>query len=77
MPHNTLLNFEIQKYYSNEARFKCVYSINNLRKIKDGTKVINFKKYKSIEYHLIALAFYVNDDYVTYFDSFGVEHIPK
>ena len=31
-------------------------------------------KYESIGTHLIAL--YVNDNNVTYFDSFGVEHIP-
>ena len=31
--------------------------------------------YESIRTHLIAL--YVNNDNVNYFDSFGVEHIPK
>ena len=73
-PH-PLTNFEIQKYYQNETKFNGVYSINNLPKIKDGAYVINLDEYESIETHWIAL--YVNSNNVTYFDSFGVEHIPK
>ena len=73
-PH-PLTNFEIQKYYQNEPKFNGVYSRNNLPKIKDGAYVINLDEYKSIGTHWIAL--YVNDNNVTYFDSFGVEHIPK
>ena len=73
-PHH-LTNFEIQKYYQNETKFNGVYSINNLPKIKDGAYVINLDEYESIETHWIAL--YVNSNKVTYFDSFGVEHIPK
>ena len=49
-----------------------VYSRNNLSKIKDGTYIINIDE---CELHWIAL--YVNAKNVTYFDSFGVEHIPK
>ena len=37
--------------------------------------MINLNDYKSIGTHSIAL--YVNAKTVTYFDSFGVEHIPK
>ena len=37
--------------------------------------MINLDKYKSIGAHWIAL--YVNDNNVTYFDSFGVKQIPK
>ena len=73
-PHPST-NFEIQKYYQNETKFNGVYSINNLPKIKDGAYVINLDEYESIETHWIAL--YVNSNNVTYFDSFGVEHIPK
>ena len=73
-PH-PLTNFEIQKYYQNETKFNGVYSINNLPKIKDGAYVINLDEYESIETHWIAL--YVNSNNVTYFDSFGDEHIPK
>ena len=66
-------NFEIQKYYQNEAKFKGVYLLNNLPNfVKD---VVNLDEYKSIETHWIAL--YTNDNSVTYFDSFGVENIPE
>ena len=37
--------------------------------------MINFGEYESIGTHWIA--FYVNDENLTYFVSFGVEHIPK
>ena len=50
-----------------------VYSTNDLAKIKDGAYVTNLDGYKSIITLWIAL--YVNDDNVTYFDSFGVEYI--
>ena len=46
-----------------------------LDKIKDGGYVINLDEYSDIGTHWIAL--YVNTKSVTYFDSFGVEHIPK
>ena len=36
LPHY-LTNFEIQKYYKNEPKFKGVYSRINLLKIKNGT----------------------------------------
>ena len=75
MPPYPLTNFEIQKYYQNEPKFNDVYSRNNLPKIKDGTYVINLDEYKSIGVHWIAL--YVNAENVTYFHSFGVEHVPR
>ena len=75
MPPHPLTNFEIQKYYQNEPKFNGVYSRNNLSKIKDGAYIINLDEYESIGTHWIAL--YVNAKNVTYFDSFGVEHIPK
>ena len=40
-----------------------------------GANIINLDVYESIGTHWIAL--YVNDNNVTYFDSFEVEHIPK
>ena len=74
-PH-PLTNFEIQAYYQNETRFKGVYSRDNLLDtINDGAYVINLDEYSDIGTHWIAL--YVNNKTVTYFDSFGVEHIPK
>ena len=74
LPH-PLTNFEIQKYYQNVPKSNGVYSRNNLPKIKDGAYVINLDEYESIGTHWIA--FYVNDNNVTYFDSVGVEHIPQ
>ena len=56
--------------------FNGVYSRENLPdKIKDGAYVINLDEYSDIRTHWIAL--YVQNNDVTYFDSFGVEHIPK
>ena len=75
MPPHTLTNFEIQKYYQNESKFNDVYSRNNLTKIKDGPYVIIHDKFKSIGIHWTAL--YLNGKKITYFDSFGVEYIPK
>ena len=81
MPPHPLTNFEIQKYYKNETKFNGVYSKDNLpktkfnEKIKDGAYVINLNEYSDIGTHWDAL--YVYNDDVTYFDSFGVEHIPK
>ena len=75
MPPHPLTNFEIQKYYQNESRFNSVYSRDNLPKIKDGAYIINLDEYSDIGTHWVAL--YVQNNDVTYFDSFGVEHIPK
>ena len=66
-PH-PLTNFEIQKYYQNKPRFNGVYS-------KDGAYIINLDEYSDIGTHWVAL--YVLNNDITYFDSFGVEHIPK
>ena len=75
MPPHPLTNFEIQKYDQNEPRFNGVYSRDNVTAIKDGAYVINLDDYSDIVTHWVALCDH-NDD-VTYFDSFGVEHIPK
>ena len=74
-PH-PLTNFEIQVYYQNEPRFIGVCSRDNSpNKIKNGAYVINLDEYSDIGTHWIAL--YVNNETITYFDSFGIEHIPK
>ena len=75
IPPHPLSNFEIQKYYENESSFNGVYSRDNLPKIKDGAYIINLDEYSDIGTHWVAL--YVQNNNVTYFDSFGVEHIPK
>ena len=77
-PPHPLTNFEIQEYYQNEPRFNGVFSRNNLpnnNNVKNGAYVINLNEYCDIGTHWVAL--YVNNKIVTYFDSFGVEHIPK
>ena len=75
MPPHPLANFERQKYYQNEPKFNGVYSRNSLPKIKDRAYVIILDEFKSIGTHWIAL--YVDTENVTYFDSFGGEHVPK
>ena len=76
MPPHPLTTFEIQEYYKNEPRFIGVYSRDNLPKtIKNGAYVINLDEYEDVGTHWIAL--YVKDNEITYFDSFGVEHVPK
>ena len=44
-------------------------------KIKNGAYVINLDEYSDIGTHWVAL--YINNKTATYFNSFGVEHIPK
>ena len=43
--------------------------------IKNGAYIINLDEYADIGTHWIAL--YVKNNEVIYFDSFGVEHVPK
>ena len=82
MPPHPLTDFEMQKYW-NESRFNGLYSRDNLSKIKDVAYVINLDKYSDIRTHWVALYVGranrkdVKNNNVTYFDSFGVEHIPK
>ena len=70
-----LTNFQIQKCHQNEPKFNGVYSRSILSKIKDGAYVINLDEYQLVGTDWIAL--HVNAENVTYFDCFGVEHIPK
>ena len=72
---NSPTNSETQKYYQHEPKFDGVYRRSNLPRIKDRACVISFDDYESIWTHCIDL--YVNGNNVTYFDGFGVEHIPK
>ena len=81
MPSYSLTNFEIQKYYQNEPKCNGVYSRKNLPRTKDGAYAISLDKYKSIGTHWMVLYVSGNNGRTpydaTYFDSFGVEHIPK
>ena len=45
------------------------------KKIKDEAYIIDLDEYSDIGTHWVAL--YVQNNDVTYFDSFGVEHITK
>ena len=77
MPPHPLTNFEIQRYYKNQSKFNGVDSRDNLpNKIKDGAYIINLDEYSDTGTHWVAL-YVVNNNDVTCFDSFGVEHIPK
>ena len=85
LPPHPLTNFEIQEYFQNEPRFNGVFSRDNLPNsirpkglgsaVKNGAYVINLDEYHDIGTHWVAL--YVNNKTITYFDSFGVEHIPR
>ena len=69
MLSHPLTNFEIQKYYQNKPRFNGVYSRDNLSvKIKDEVYIINLDEYSDIGTHWVAL--YVQNNDITYFDSF-------
>ena len=48
---------------------------DNLQKRKDGAYVINLDEYSDTGTHWVALR--ANNNNVTYFDSFGVDHILK
>ena len=76
LPFHPLTNIEINEYYANEPRFNGVYSRNNLPKIiEKGAYVINLAEYQNTGTHWIAL--FVKTNEAIYFDSFGIEHIPK
>ena len=74
LPH-PLTNFEKKRYYQNEPEYNGIYSRNNFPEIKDKAYVTNPDDFRPIGTHWIA--FYVNNNNVTYFGSFGVKHIPK
>ena len=76
LPFHPLTNIEISEYYKNELRFNGVYSRNSLpNKIKKGAYVIDLDEYENTGTHWIALFVKTNEAF--YFDSFGIEHIPK
>ena len=71
MKYKNIIKIILDLIYSN-----LVYSRDNLHdKIKDEAYVINLDEYSDIRTHRIAL--YVFNNNVTYFDTFGVQQIPK
>ena len=84
LPFHPLTNIEINEYYKNKPRFNGAYSRNNLPKtIKKGAYVINLDEYENTGTHWVPVfpkyTIYkiYKPKYTIYFDSFGVEHIPK
>ena len=76
LPFHPLTNIEINEYYKNKPRFNGVYSRDNLpNKIKKGAYVINLHEYENTGTHWVSL--FVKTNEAIYFDSFGIEHIPK
>ena len=76
LPFHPLINIEINEYCANDRRFNGVCSRDNLPKIiKKGAYVINLDEYENTGTHWIAL--FVKTNKVIYFDSFGIERIPK
>ena len=76
LPFHLLTNIEISEYYKNEPRFNGVYSRNNLpNKIKKGAYIKNLDEYENMGTDWVSL--FVKANKVIYFDSFGIEHIPK
>ena len=63
-------------YFDSDKRFDGVFSRDNLNIFnKDGAYIINLDKYDNIGTHWVAI--YLKNNNVTYFDSFGIEYIPK
>ena len=74
IPPHPLTTFEIQKYYKNDLMV-FFQEIIYLKKIKVGAYVINVDEYADVGTHWIAL--FCNGNEIVYFNSFGVEDIPK
>ena len=53
----------------------CILEILYQIKLKKGAYVINLDEYEDTGTHWVAL--FVKPKYAVYFDSFGIEHIPK
>ena len=60
-PSHPLTNFEIQIYYQNKPKFKCVYSRNNSPRIKYRSDVINLGEYRSIETHWFCMLMVIGE----------------
>jgi len=63
------------KYFQDEPRFKGVYSKNRLPRRDEGAFVINLEDDTKAGSHWVAL--FVLKNKCIYFDSFGIEHLPK
>ena len=65
-----LSNIEIANYYKYKPRFNCVFSRNDLPRIKDGEYVIDLDDENNKVTHWNSL--FVDRNTAVYFDSFGI-----
>ena len=63
-------------FFKGEPEFNGVYSRNNLCNLKNRAYVINLDHSKNTGTHWVVI-FMKKDEVIYYFDSFGVEYIPK
>ena len=68
-------NVEITNYFKYEVRINGVFSRNSLPRIKDGAYVINLDDRNSKGTHWVSL--FIDKNIAIYFDSFGIEYIPR
>ena len=61
--------------FKNVKGFNGVFSRYNLPKLKNGAYVINLDNLENTGTHWIVI--FMKNNEVIYFDSFGVEYIPK
>ena len=62
-------------YFKGVKGFNGVFSRNNLPKLKSGAYVINLDHSENTGTHWVVV--FVRENEVIYFDSFGVEYIPR
>ena len=62
-------------YFKDAKGFNGVFSKNNLTKLKKGVYIIILDHSENTGTHWVLI--FVKKDEVIYFDSFGVEYIPK
>ena len=65
-----LSNIEITNYYKYQPRFNCVFSRNDLPRIKDGEYVIDLDDENNKVTHWNSL--FVDRNTAVYFDYFGI-----
>ena len=75
IPFHPLTNFEIMDHFKGVKGLNGVFSRNNLPNLKNRAYVINLDHSENIGTHWVVI--YTKKNEVIYFDSFGVEYIPK
>ena len=75
IPFHPLTNFEIMDYFKNVKGFDGVFQEIIYQSQKNRAYVINLDHSENTETRWVVL--FINSSEVIYFDSFGVEYIPK